>query len=454
MIALLAAGLAGCHAKSDAFYERVFPCDPGAPSDECGTTRSGEPLVCYDATPLGGQPVCTEVCRQGETEGVHDGYACLASGIRLKTCRPQGGKTDPTWACPPGLNCLRTDLFSDEGVCMSVRVCNADSDCAGGDQAKRKCAGALLKETYPTAPIFTDSLQCMQDRCQSVGGSCPPGESCLAAIAATTSDIPDICVPNCDANMHCPPNFVCSREVSGPGAPRACVPGLPGNRCTSSLDCVLGDCTDTGEGFSLCTTPCLAASWCIPLFDAVETFECVPNLDGSGKHCVSTRPFGGAPCEKPADCPPDGSFCSTYSPYGMQTGGECRLPCDSAGRCRARGGIPHVCLAGGEGGCYPGRFALPCHDSSECMTDFSCLATPEDPELGAAAGTICTIPCTSDDDCDADPYTLHDAYCSAGFCRLAAGPGQPCTRDQHCRTRMCDLAGRSGPAGTCAEGAP
>jgi hypothetical protein len=441
---LFAASVVACQAKGDAFYARVFPCDLGAPPEECGTTSTGEPLTCYDARQLGGQPVCSELCDQGESEGPHGGYACLASGVRLKLCRPTASRQDPALGCPPGLQCYRTDLLRDEGLCMAAPVCTDDKACSG-DTIRTKCVGTLLREIYPETPLLTDNLHCVQDRC-STSTACQPGESCLAVVAPIP-EAPDICVPNCDADMHCPPNFVCSREVSGTGAPRVCVPGLPGSRCTSSLDCMVGDCSDTGEGFSLCTTPCFTDEHCVPLITAWQAFMCVPAVGGSGKHCVSQNAFAGAPCQQPSDCP-DGSVCYRYSPYGPSPFGECRLPCDAEGRCRARGGIPHVCLAGGEGGCYPGRFGLPCQETSECMTDFSCLMVPDDPDLNGPSGSICTIPCDTDADCDADPWTLNDGYCSAGFCRLAGGDNAPCLRDQHCRGRTCDV-GSSGTVGIC-----
>jgi hypothetical protein len=447
VVALVGCGLFACHAKNDAFYERVFPCDLAAPVEDCGTGRSGQALTCYDARQLGGQSVCSEICGDGESEGAHDGYACLASRVRLKLCRPAASKTNPALGCPAGLNCLRTDLIRDEGLCMAVPVCTEDADCAG-DAARRKCAGTLLRENYPTAPLLTDNLHCLQDSCRATLSACSPGESCLGLLEETSPDAPDICAPNCDADMRCPPNFVCSREVSGTGAPRVCLPGLPGNRCTSNIDCILGDCVDTGEGFNVCTIPCINHEGCVPLITRSDAFVCVPNLADSGHHCVSQRPFSGQPCRETTDCP-DGSICYLYSPYGTQTPtGECRPPCDAEGNCRPRGGIPSVCLAGGAGGCYPGRFGLPCKDSAECMYSFSCLAVPEDAELGAPADDVCTIPCAADADCDANPWTLAAGYCVDGFCRLGGGPGAPCTRDTHCRERTCDV-GATGAIGTC-----
>jgi hypothetical protein len=82
------------------------------------------------------------------------------------------------------------------------------------------------------------------------------------------------------------------------------------------------------------------------------------------------------------------------------------------------------------------------------MVNFSCSAVPEDPDVGRSAASVCTVPCETDANCDDDPWTLKIGYCAAGFCRLGGGDGDPCLRDQHCRTRRCDLPPGGGP-GTC-----
>ena len=116
-----------------------------------------------------------------------------------------------------------------------------------------------MKATYPGVPLLTDNLHCLQSGCMTTGTDCPPGETCLP-VALPYNAVPDICVPNCDGNLRCPPNFVCSRAVSGPAAPLVCIPGLPGSRCAGPQDCLVGDCEDTEAGFSVCTTPCNDAS--------------------------------------------------------------------------------------------------------------------------------------------------------------------------------------------------
>ena len=129
-----------------------------------------------------------------------------------------------------------------------------------------------------------------------------------------------------------------------------------------------------------------------------------------------------------------------YSPYQTMPVGECRVPCGPSGECEARGGVPHVCLADGAGGCFPGRFGLPCTDSSQCMAGFTCeTVTNQIAAGGPITQAVCTVPCTTDADCDANPWTTNAGYCDGGYCQLGAGTGEHCERNAHCRTRRCQL---------------
>ena len=137
-----------------------------------------------------------------------------------------------------------------------------------------------------------------------------------------------------------------------------------------------------------------------------------------------------------------------YSPYRTMTVGECRLPCGPSGECPARGGLPHVCLAGGAGGCYPGRFGLPCTETSQCVAGFTCETVTNDiAAAGPITQKVCTLPCAADADCDTNPWTLKEGYCGGGYCQLGAGTDEHCERDAHCRTRRCQLPPAG--SGTC-----
>ena len=147
-----------CRAKEDEFFARVFPCAPG---DSCGTSRSGAPMICYNATQLGAHDFCAETCDPSTEPEEKDGYACLNSGARFPTCAP----TNPSEKdrCPPGLNCLRTDLFGNLGICMGVHVCSGDADCSGQD-SRRTCASTVLGGIAPAGvPLSLNNLYCLQN---------------------------------------------------------------------------------------------------------------------------------------------------------------------------------------------------------------------------------------------------------------------------------------------------
>ena len=384
------------------------------------------------ASQLGGQDVCVEVCDPSEANESVDGSLCLSQGARVQTCRPSSS-AGSDGACPQGLECYRTDLIADEGLCLAVPICSVSTDCK--DLTRTVCVGDLVRRLYPNPglPIHPDHLQCIKATCGTSGSGCPSDESCLRTVIPTVTNAPDICVPNCDSKGRCPPNFVCWYEVSGPSAKPVCIPGLPGYACQSSLDCMLGTCNDTGLGFSVCGVPCQSHADCVPLITPVDVFVCVPDIAGGpGRYCVNQNPFVGSVCFQDDECP-QGQQCFMVNPYRELPYGECRLPCDGAGRCPVRGGVEHVCVAGGAGGCFPGRFGLPCADSAGCMTSFSCETVADELAMDAAPTKVCTIPCQADADCDANPWTTVSGYCSNGFCLLGGGPGAPCSRPAHCR---------------------
>jgi hypothetical protein len=423
----------GCRSKEGDFYTRVHACDIAATTDVCGTTADGQPMTCHSVSQLGGTDFCAPACAGDET--LPDGTVCV-SGALIATCDPRAASS-----CPAGLSCYRTDLLSDQGLCLNLPVCKTSGDCSGGKRTL--CAGDLVKLTFPGAPLTTENLHCVQFGCKTTGTDCLPGESCLP-VALPVNAVPDICVPNCDANMRCPPNFVCSRLVSGPASPPVCLPGLPGARCAGPQDCLVGACEDSEAGFNICSIPCEKDTDCAPLISTRDPFVCVHRPSDGVGHCVSSSPFSGSPCLLKEHCPPD-LDCYMYSAYQTMDIGECRLPCGPSGECPARGGLPHVCLANGAGGCYPGRFGLPCADTAQCMANFTCeTVTDEITVSGPITHEVCTTPCTVDADCDTNPWTQKQGYCAGGFCQLGGGDGAHCERDAHCRTRRCQLP----PAGT------
>jgi hypothetical protein len=437
---------AGCHNQADAFYGKIFTCDPNAAQPSCGTTRDGKPMTCFAGTQLGGEDFCVEACDPGQPSD-DPRFVCLAAGALVQSCRPSAGSND-SGHCPAGLQCYRTDLLNDKGVCLDMRVCTTDADCAG-DPRRNRCAATVVQALFPRLPPV-GNLQCLQAMCMSDGASCVAGESCLPNYY-DVGPTADICVPKCDASRHCPPNFACAMATAGSGSAPICIPGVPGSRCEDAHDCVFGECFDTGAGFSECVLPASCASDldCAALDVPANSFLCIEGPSGDSRRCVGTTAFDGAACSQSSDCPSDQS-CVRYSPYTFAQGkGECRYPCGANGTCAPRAGVPHTCLDVGAtvGGCYPGYFAMPCLRSSDCFAELSCLDAAPDPRTVVQSASICTIPCANDDDCLSNPLIGITGFCGQAVCRLGGALGAPCDRPSECREGACvrDAAG----SGTC-----
>jgi hypothetical protein len=438
-LVLASGAVIACQIDEDSFYNKAFPCSIAATADECGTTKSGQPMICYAGSQLGGgSDFCTEACNPDG--GAPDpGYVCLGSGALLRDCTPDPPAGTPS-GCPAGLNCYRTDIESNQGVCLMMQVCTTDSDCT--DSRRPKCAAVLLHELEPV--ITTDHLECVQPTCATSGSACPAGESCSADYFATGGSVPDICLPNCLGDGECPPNYACARSPAAPGSPAVCIPGVPGQRCNQEADCVWGDCLDTGAGFKECilATQCTTDLDCAIFNSAEQQFAC----GTSG--CVGLTSFHGSNCLVDADCQ-TGEQCFGYSPF-VVTGdhGECRVPCNADLTCAARGGVPQLCLDEGIGGCYPGTFSLPCTQSSECLPELMCLAVSPDPRTTIDSPSICTTTCATDDDCRNTPFIAIGGFCEDGVCRVNGPTGVPCDRDAECESGLCLLVSTSG-SGTC-----
>jgi hypothetical protein len=457
---LPALALLACKPNEAAFYQKTYFCEASNHRPQCGTTESGAPLMCFGGRQLGaGRDFCVERCT---TEAADPGCAdsiCLTSA-KLKSCRPSEKTAEDPDGCGPDLACLRTDLARDEGVCLATRVCTTDTDCT--DPVLSTCGASIVKALYPNAPFVASNLQCMMGGCKARQTACPTGETCLPMVVPPSTAVPDICVPTCDSNLNCPPNYACWRKLSGPGSPDVCLPTLPGARCTTSLDCMGGECLDTGEGFSLCSLPCETNADCVPFSDSSRKQYCV-QARPDRKYCMSVTSFAGTLCTKDEDCsaPKKCYFTSPAWPDRTLLG-ECRLTCDPGDRCAVRTGVPHACFVRGEDrSCYPGTLGVTCQRSEECIAGMTCEVLPAEERLSATDGgrdagadgavpsatRVCARPCTADVDC-LDGWKQQEGYCEAGWCRMGVGEGGRCTRDQQCGRHRCQLAD-GGAAGVC-----
>jgi hypothetical protein len=437
-LTLIVAAMSACTVDKETFYDTAFPCPLGATRDACGTTRAGKPMVCYPGSQLGGGlDFCTEQCDpDGGT--VAPGFTCTPSRALLKLCTPDPAP-GTTNGCPIGLNCYRTDLVQNTGVCLMMPVCTHDSDCT--DSRRPKCAATLIHDL--SAAFTPDNLNCLQADCGSSGASCAAGESCGAAYYNIGKNEPAICVPNCLGNQDCPPNYGCAQNPTALGAPPICLPGFPGERCNHDQDCLLGTCKDTMAGFNECVLlPCVTDTDCAFL-DVQQTFAC-----GNGQ-CVGLGSFHGVRCVTDTDCS-FGQQCIYYGPFNVdEDKGECRAPCAADMTCPVRAGVPQVCLDHGAGGCYPGEFALPCTQSSECLSAFTCLAVAPDPRTIIDSPTICTTTCATDDDCRKNPVS-RSGFCQAGVCRMVGQVSNPCDRNAQCSSDLCVMDPNTG-LGQCAR---
>jgi hypothetical protein len=420
----LAAIVTACGPReSDTFYDKVYACDPKVNDPDCGTSRSGAPLMCTTVTEtLGGTDICAETCSE-DPGFVTASYACLQDGSKVATCRPSAGAR----ACvDPALRCFRTDLEQDEGLCLPLRTCTGNGDCT---VTRPACAATLAAAQYPAAAaaLKLDSLNCMAVGCNATQTACPSGEQCIQAVFGPMPGIPDLCLPTCDPNnARCPPNHSCLTRLS-PAYPDICVPGLLGRPCDTDLDCMIGQCIDVEFGYKVCSRRCTADADCIP-FDHAETyFFCADSW------CVSPESLLWPDCATDADCRDPGLVCAR--PHPDDPYGACRMPCAADRSCPARAGIIHgchnwsdvpVCQPG-----LPGRYE--CTQDSECAPGLSCLAV-----VGDLHPRLCSIACQTDDDCAANRQVAN-AYCGAfGACVQPESGGANCDRDRVCVSGHCD----------------
>lgn len=447
-------GASGCRVDQTEFNNRVFACNVASPDPGCGTDESGEKMGCFATRQLGATDFCAKTCDPEKAAADEaaaptasqstDGMVCLQSGISLAGCLPS---MDHPTADPPqhgcvqqGMACYRTDLLEDEGVCTTMNPCDRDTDCH--DPIRSVCAATFLASLYAKADavLQRDHMYCLQTGCRARGTSCSPGETCLQEVIPASANPPDICVPNCDSNLHCPPNYLCYRKVSTAVTPNVCIPGLLGFTCDSSIDCMMGKCIDNDIGYKVCTTPCKTAADC-EQFDGVQgRFLCVRNPGDATVRGVCQTPdsYRGSLCDTTADCGrnPD-EVCSRFSPKDVQ--GTCLLPCAANGKCPSRVGINHTCLPSFVGAadsavCFPGYFGLPCALDSNCLEPLACLPTGL-----TAPAKICSTACTTSAECGANRWIANDGWChpQLHICVSKANDGADCASDEGCKSGKC-----------------
>ncbi len=434
--------LFACKVDKEEFQQKLWTCNASAADPACGTDTEGEPMSCVAAYQLGGRNFCALSCDKNQPAG--EGNVCLstgrtptgpASGAQLTSCKP-----DPrNPSCEnPELRCLRTDLLTDTGVCMTVNTCKENSDCR--DPVRSVCMGSLVHDLYgDKANLKTDSSYCLQFGCKARRTSCSPGETCMRDVLPKRLRPYDICVPNCDANRNCPPNYFCYPDLYSKSLEPVCIPGLLGLRCRSSMDCLFGDCIPTGAGYNVCSVGCNTDSECEKYDSAHGTFFCA-SQDGGKKYCAGARAFGGGYCNSTDDCRAN-ETCSTIPPDGIK---YCLFKCNPDLTCPSFGGVAHTCIPQLVPGadknpdlwvCVPGSFGRPCAKQAQCIGDLTCIReNPADPRTGK-----CTAQCKNDDECQKGSRFTRDGFCDAakGLCVPPLDDDVACDRSVQCESGKC-----------------
>jgi hypothetical protein len=444
LVLVLGAAVSACKVDADAFNRRIFECDTAAASPLCGTDQTGAPMTCFAARQLGATDFCAESCSYvpmtlaGSTTLAEEGPSvCVQGDAKLKKCNPADGEN----ACgQPELGCLRTDVTTDEGLCVTMKPCEVDGDCR--DPVRSTCASTFFKRLYgKNTKIRTDHLYCLQEGCQADRSACSPGESCLKDVVPAAAHPPDICVPKCDSRLQCPPNFFCLKDdrISGPANPGVCIPGLLGFKCLSDTDCLVGRCLPDGgdkliagsPGLNVCTVDCDSDEDCKAFDSEQGQFFC--NAD---HHCATPQAYQGATCNTQADCTrdPATTICVPISDDPNDQG-TCVHPCGADGACPALGGVPHTCIgksANSPGVCFPGTFSMPCASDDSCVPGLTCRAV-------SASTKVCSTLCQTDKDCEANRWSAGQGFCGGTVCLPfgALPDGAPCMKDSWCSSGAC-----------------
>ncbi|HEY5088986.1 MAG TPA: hypothetical protein VIK30_03410 [Polyangia bacterium] len=466
----LAIATTGCRVEESAFEARIFTCDTSAKDPGCGVDQNGQPMVCYPASLLAGTDFCTASCGDVPMSLPDEDAVCVQGNAKLEYCDPSQ-PTDPN-GCGQGLDCLRTDVTAQEGVCTTMTTCEVDSDCT--DPVRSTCAATFLKQLYAgNTTLDADHLYCLQKNCQSGESFCSPGQSCLPLLVPAGAHAPDICVPNCDSHGRCPPNHFCYRTVSGPANPAICIPGLLGFPCATDIDCLVGKCQNDGDpdqtnGLNLCTLPCSRDADCSTFDSDQGMFVCVVDPASGNGRCEMPQAYRGTSCRADHgndDCALNaGTVCVFQTPPTSPTDqGLCQRPCAPDGACPPRAGIGETCIpfvdskGKSSPACYPGLFSLPCFSTPNCVGDLSCRGA--DPTTTPPTPGLCTTLCQTDTDCNNDRWTAGQSYCSisvgVGVCVPLLAGGKDCQADTQCQSKVCQppAADTSGSS-TCTEATP
>ena len=416
--------LATCSVDRSRYTDKVYSCDlrQTDQTQECGTD-----WVCHPGSQLGTFDFCAPTCDAGVDGGQH---YCSPDGARLTTCDPSAP------VCGPDLQCLRTSVTENAGLCLPVEVCGKDDECR--DPLLHSCLSKVLADAYGAGlqPGMLNNLWCLQGDCNELS-PCQAGHSCLGGLPLLAK-IPPVCAPNCVRNPRsdggvddlCPRSFVCASKVLSSLPYRFCLPGLFGFPCENDEQCLIGTCMSMGSHTKACSIPCTTNDQCQALyhpFDATKvSVACV-----AGQCVTAFSPFMQLLCA-PNDnrCPNDAECVETKLladagvPDQFDIGEAlCRKECKNGVQDCKDNGTARACLNYlGWTACAPGVAspAIECDpdDADACVKGLKCLTSP----LALGARHYCTVSCQSDQPCQTHPWLPTDWICRGMGADQVCGP--------------------------------
>lgn len=416
LLAVLVAAAAGlalatCSVDRAKYVNKVYACDihEPDPTAECGAGH-----VCYPGSQYGTYDFCAPDCAPAGTE-----QSCAAAGAPLSFCDP----TAPV--CGEGLQCLRTCVTANEGICAPVDVCGRDDECR--DPLRRQCLAKVVGDAYGAGlpPGMLNNLWCLQGECNDLS-PCEAGYTCLGGVPFVQKIAP-VCAPNCvrdprdsGVDEFCPRSFVCATKVL-PSLPyRFCLPGLYGFPCEDDDQCLVGKCRSLGSHARACTIECSTTADCTALYSPSEQpkadarcvdGQCVTAFTSYMQYLcdpTDSRCPAGASCVRATDLATDGGI------PGVPDIGEyiCWKPCPNGVADCAGNGTARACLNFLEITiCVPGLPTpfIECDptDPDACLKGLECKASP----LAWGARHYCTISCQGDAPCQNHPWLPTDWHC-------------------------------------------
>ena len=336
-------GWRGCKVDKEAFHHRLYSCNPNAANPACGTDIDDQPMACVPAYQLGGRNFCATGCDAvtEPAETADRGHLPVLGPAQRRGRVGRAAAPLQPRRRPGSCNHAGADLPAHRPDRRRGRVHDRQLlrrrqrlPRSGALEVHGRAAARDLRrqERAEGRPHLLPA-----GRLQGPGTACSPGETCLRDVIPRTSYPPDICVPNCDANGNCPPNYFCYPELYSKASPAVCMPGLLGLRCRTRLDCLFGDCVETAA-------PLQGLLGRLHQRRRLREVRQHPGdvlLQRARRYCAGARAFRGSQCFTQDGLPLPGRDLRAAHHRQPATGSACRparrrhLP--------AYGGVPHAC---------------------------------------------------------------------------------------------------------------